>query len=180
MSHNLFEPKPYEKIAYQGRRHYLTFVPYVILTLGFIFIPPILYAMAKYFFPNFSLEATGMLILTMVISTYYLFTCFFFYSCFIDFYLDILIITNDRLIHIEQESLFARTVSEMDLCKLQDVTSEVNGILPSIFHYGTILIQSAGATDKFVLYNVPNPNHLRTIIMDMANEDQKGHLPHSI
>ncbi len=180
MSHPIFEPKPYEKIAYQGRRHYLTFIPYVFLTAIFAIIPLALLAMSRYFFPDFSLEATGKIFLNLVTSIYYLFTCFFFYSCFIDFYLDILIITNDRLIHIEQESLFARTVSEMDLRKLQDVTSEVTGILPSIFHFGTITIQSAGATDKFILRNVPNPNELRCIIMDMANEDQKGHPPAAV
>ncbi len=166
-------PKAAEKIAYQGRRHLFSFFPILLITLFCGSLPLIFIFLSQLLFPNFALQTTGYSITVLGISLYYLALCVFFYSSFIDYYLDTLIITNDRLVHIEQKSLFSRSISEMDLTKLQDVTSEVSGFFPSLFNYGTIRIQSAGAVEEFVLKNVPHPNTVRGIIIDMSNEDQR-------
>ena len=97
------------------------------------------------------------------------------FAAFLDYYLDTWIITNDRLLNIEQEGVFARTISELDLYKIQDATSEVKGILPSLFGYGNVHIQTAGETKRFELEQVPNPHEVRKLIMDLAEEDRKYH-----
>src|SRR3989338_3096464 len=56
-------------------------------------------------------------------STYYLFTWLFVLHTFVDYYLDVWIVTNERIINIEQRGLFSRTVSEQKLYRVQDVTS---------------------------------------------------------
>ena len=63
----------------------------------------------------------------------------------------------------------------MDLYQTQDVISEVNGFFPSLFKYGDLIIQNASAVTKFQSYNVPHPDKLRSIILDLANEDRKFH-----
>ena len=44
-----------------------------------------------------------------------------------------MIITNDRMVDMEQNGLLARTVAEADLYLIQDVTSEIKGLFGSIF-----------------------------------------------
>jgi len=46
-----------------------------------------------------------------------------------DYYLDIWIVTNMRVIDMEQKSLFHRQTSTFRLDKIQDVTVEINGIV---------------------------------------------------
>jgi hypothetical protein len=107
---------------------------------------------------------------------YYLAIWEFFFTEFVSYYLDLWIITNDRLIGIEQEALFARTVAELDLYKIQDITSEVKGIFPTIFNFGNVFIQTAAEEGRFHLKNVPDPHNLRRKIMDLAEEDRKYHV----
>jgi len=80
------------------------------------------------------------------------------------------------LVDVRQISLFARTIAEVDLFQIQDVSSEVHGIFHSVFNYGDVYLQTAGPVPKFVLYNVPNPDKLRQAILELASEDKKFHL----
>jgi hypothetical protein len=78
---------------------------------------------------------------------------------------------------MEQKGLFSRVISEMDLYQVQDVTTEIKGVFPSVFNYGTLIVENASATVKFVLHKVKDPNKLREIILDLANEDRRIHGP---
>jgi uncharacterized membrane protein YdbT with pleckstrin-like domain len=82
-------------------------------------------------------------------------------------------VTNDRILNIEQQGLFSRTVSELDLINIQDVTSEVKGIIPTIFNYGTVHVQTAGEAARFVFEQVPAPERIRQRILEMVTEDKK-------
>ena len=67
------------------------------------------------------------------------------------------------------------TISEVDLYKIQDITSAIDGFIPSIFNYGNMLIQTAGAVEKFIITSVPHPEMLRQAILDLAEADRKFH-----
>ena len=106
----------------------------------------------------------------------YYFSCWvFLFAAFLDYYLDTWIITNDRFLNIEREGVFARTMSEVDLYRIQDTTSEIKGIIPSLFGYGSVYIQTAGRTKRFEMEQIPNPHKIRKLIMDLAEEDRKFH-----
>jgi uncharacterized membrane protein YdbT with pleckstrin-like domain len=62
----------------------------------------------------------------------------------IDYYLDVWIITNRRVVNVEQKGLFMREVSELHYNKIQDITTEVHGFIPTILHYGDVYVQTAG------------------------------------
>ncbi len=83
--------------------------------------------------------------------------------------------TNDRLVDIDQNSLFSRTVAEVDLYQVQDATSEVKGVFATLFNYGSVIIQTAGALPKFTLHNIPRPHNIREMILDLSAEDKKYH-----
>ncbi len=167
--------KSYEKEIFRLRRHLITFLPAFLLYVLALIIP---FGAGVYFYFTAGESFTGSIytpILILVSAVYLLSVSLFFFSYFIDFYLDILFITNDRLVDMNQSNLFARTVSEVDLYRIQDITSEVKGITQQIFNYGTITIQTAGTEPKFVAHNVPDPHGLRQKLLNLADEDRKFH-----
>ena len=171
----LIHKKSFEKILHIVRRHYITFVPIAVLFMLLILVPVGVYWLISQMFPDLLINPPNYQLLILFISLYYLSLCIFFYSYFIDFYLDIMIITNDRLVDIEQKGLFARTISEVELYQIQDVTSEVEGFFPTLFGYGNLIIQTASAIPKVTMHDIPNPHTLRQELLDLAAEDKKHH-----
>ena len=90
-------------------------------------MPAGLYFLFANIFPTLLESAVALPLLMLSASVYYLSVTLFIYSYFVTFYLDLVIITNDRMVDIEQSSLFARTIAEVDLYQIQDATSEVKG-----------------------------------------------------
>lgn len=177
--HKLFNQKGYEKIEYIIRRHWITFVPTILFLLVLTIVPAGVYwlfiqGLSKYL-QNPVYYTAGVLLA----SIYYLSVILFFYTYFVEFHLDLWFVTNDRLLDIQQKTIFARTVSEVDLYQIQDVTSEVHGIFPSIFNYGNIILQTAGPVPKFIFRNISNPHKLRREILSLAAEDKKFHEKHA-
>lgn len=167
--------KPYEHIVYKVRRHYVTLVPAILILALLLLVPLGAAWLVTTVFPRLVEISIVPPLGVLLGSLYYLSILLFFYTYFIDFYLDVLVVTNDRLIDIEQIGLFARSVSELDLYKIQDITSTVKGFFATLFNFGDISIQTAGAVEKFHVQHIPNPEGLRQAILDLAEEDRKYH-----
>lgn len=171
----IIRQKTYERIAFFLHRHWVTFVPALLLFLALVFGPIAVGYLLRASFLNWWQSSLYQPVLILAISAYFLCIFIFFYSYFVTFYLDVWIITNDRLLDIRQTSLFSRTIAEVDLYQIQDATSEVKGFWASIFNYGNIYLQTAGPVPRFVLYNVADPNRLREKILDLSAEDKRYH-----
>ena len=171
----LIRQKGYETIVKVARRDGIVFFGSMFFYAVLFLAPVILF----YLFQNYAAMIWDNYVWRPVFilgASIYYFSCWLFlFGAFLDYYLDFWVITNDRLLNIEQQGTFARTISELDLYKIQDSTSEVQGILPSLFGYGNIHIQTAGETQRFELKQIPNPHEMRKIIMDMAEEDRRYH-----
>jgi len=99
-----------------------------------------------------------------------MFIWIFFFLIWIDYYFDVWIITNLRIVNIEQKGLFNRSVSEMDFGRIQDVTAEVIGIIPTFFNYGDVFIQTAAETERFLFRQVPDPYHIKDVLMQLQKQ----------
>ncbi|MBU0597020.1 PH domain-containing protein [Patescibacteria group bacterium] len=171
----LIKQKSYEKIEHVLRRHPITFIPYVFLFLLIISLPVGVYFMVSAIFPIF-LDREGTYVLAILLaSAYYLVSYVLFYTQFVEYYLDMWIVTNDRIVDIEQLGLFARSVSELDLFRIQDVTTDVHGFFSTIFHYGDVTVKTASSNVGIVFRNVPNPNKVREDLIRLSHEDRKYH-----
>ncbi len=176
---NIIKQKSYEKIVLICRRHPITFVPHVLFALLLLVAPFGLYWLVSNSGLGSMFQTTnGYIVVVLSASIYYLSSYLFFYTHFVTFHLDLWIVTNDRLLDMEQKSLFYRTVSEVDLYQIQDASSEVHGVFASLFHYGNIKLQTAGPMPKFTFKNVSHPDQLREQILQLAAEDKKFHEKH--
>jgi len=171
----LIHQKGYEKIERVMRRDKIILLANLFFYFILFLIPVVLYFIFQSYLQDILIHNIWRPVLIIVTSIYYFSTWIFFFAAFLDYYLDTWIITNDRLLNVEQEGVFARTMAELDLYKIQDATSDSRGILPYLFGYGNVHIQTAGQAKKFELEQVPTPHEVRKLIMDLAEEDRKFH-----
>lgn len=167
--------KSYEKIIYKVRKDTVILVPTVFTFLILLIVPFGAFFLLNEIFPGFLDKQPLYLLSVLSFSSYYLLVGLIYYTNFINYYLDILVLTNDRLLHIEQKGIFARKISEVDLYRIQDITSTVDGVFQSFFNFGDLLVQTAGATEQFIIRNVPDPETLRHKILLLVEEDRKFH-----
>ena len=174
---SLIHQKSYEKINYILRRHPLTFLPQIGLFLILLSMPIFIYFIITSGFPTL-LNSDKLYTATIIAaSIYYLSVYLFFFMHFIDYYLDIWIVTNDRIVDVEQFGLFSRTISELDLFRIQDVTTDVHGFFPTFFNYGDVSVKTASQNLDIVFRSVSNPNHIRQQLLHLADTDRKYHYP---
>jgi hypothetical protein len=114
-------------------------------------------------------------IIVLVASMYVLGVWLFGFLEFTDYYLDVWIVTNERIINIEQKGLFTRVASELHLSAVQDVTSEVKGVLHTLLDYGHVHIQTAGERTRFIFKDIPKPEKVKEEIIRFVDEDKKKH-----
>jgi len=171
--HTVPGQRPDEKIHLFLRRHWLSFLPAMLSTFVMLLIP---------IFVFIGLKISGIslgefkVITTLGASCYLLFVLAFFIAAFIDYYLDISIVTDKRIIDIDQRGLFNRAVSEQSLIRVQDATARKRGIFQTFFRYGDVLVQTAGEAPNFEFECVPRPYEAAQKIMELHHDIlAKGH-----
>lgn len=153
-----------ETVLLKRRRHWYviagqsTGLVVGFLTPVFLFIAALAHETAQ----SFVQEFLGVILLGLGAWLLVLWTVFF--VLWTNYYLDILLVTNLRIIDIEQHGLFARDIAEVSLGNVQDIKVEVLGVLPSLLNFGTIHIQTAGEAKEVVVHNVPKPHEVRKTI----------------
>jgi len=172
-SHSHFpNQKEGEEVLMFIRRHWISAVKIIAAAVFFSIIPVLFYFLINNYTDYLSGEVFTALG-TLFISAYYLFIILYAFGLFIDYYLDVWIVTNQRIINIEQKGLFARVVSEKELERMQDITSEIKGFWATILHYGDVHIQTAGELERFVFKNIPNADEISRKISNLVNEKNK-------
>ncbi len=174
---HLIKQKSYEKVEYVLRRHPITFLPKILLFLLLISTIPIVYFIFQSLFPTLFFNEIFFTCSVLFASIYYLGILLFFYEQFIIFYLDMWVVTNDRIVDVEQLGLFSRTISELDLFRIQDVTTDVHGLFATVFNYGTVTVKTASNNVHIVFKNIYRPNKIREDLIQFSHIDRKFHYP---
>lgn len=82
-----------------------------------------------------------------------------------NYYLDVWIITDRRIIYVDQRSFFNRNVSMFRLERLQDIEIKTVGILQTFLNYGSLSAQTAGHFESnFKSSGLPDPRGLQATI----------------
>ena len=80
------------------------------------------------------------------------------------------VVTNERLVDISQNGLFSKKVSTLSLAKIQDVSAKVNGPWQTLFQFGTVIVQTAGERENFVLDFLPAPYQTEQYILEVHRQ----------
>jgi hypothetical protein len=150
-------------------RHWFDILTQMLLVLAMIIILILSAVYLPILFPNIVLLSGGNLFIFFEVS-WAMFTWILFFILWIDYYFDVWIVTNKRVVNIDQKGLFVRNVSELELENIQDITTEVRGVIPTFFNYGDVFIQTAAEKERFIFHSVPNPYGVKDLIMNLQEK----------
>lgn len=74
------------------------------------------------------------------------------------------IITGARIIDSDQRGVFHRRISEAPFERVEDITIEIRGVISTIFHLGTVRVQTASAQALLELRMVPRPELVHELL----------------
>lgn len=162
----MFKPKENEIVVLTLHRHWFVIANKLTLISVMLLIPiiaiPIIIAYAPDIFISLAMFAVSLYILIVLLIAFII---------WVDYYLDMWIVTSERIIDIEQRGLFSREISEFMLSRIQDVTVEIPSFFATVLKFGNIIIQTAG--DKpFIARDIPNVGEAKDIILEYARKSR--------
>ncbi|MDO8435574.1 MAG: PH domain-containing protein [bacterium] len=171
-----FVAEPGEDIIMVVRHHWWIVTVAGIKAGMLVFLPPLLFWLDSLFiFRVFgAFESNfGHAILVLGLSTYYLYLLLYFFNSWIDHHLDLWIITNRRVIDVDQRGILSRVVSVHRIERIQDMAVETNGVLPNLLKYGNLHIQTAGEQRRFIFENVPHPQEVLATLNGLIAKSER-------
>jgi len=157
---DVLQIKDSEDVKEIVRRHWTTLIPPLLLAFILIVIP---------FFLMFPLFAWGILGVGLFLAAVLIGIVVAIRS-FILWDADVLIITSLRLVDVDQRGVFTRIVSEAPLASIQDVSWKRHGMLETLFHTGTIKIQTAGGQAVIEARKISGPERLAEMVNDLRHK----------
>ncbi|MFC1612453.1 PH domain-containing protein [Patescibacteria group bacterium] len=117
-------------------------------------------------FPLFSWGKWGMALFFVLLFGAILFALY----QFINWYFNCGIITNQRVIDIDQTGLTDRVVSEVPYYKIDDVSYNIKGVRQSLFRYGNVVIAIRGYRSSVTLRNIHRPWLVQELILEVERQ----------
>lgn len=77
------------------------------------------------------------------------------------------IVTDRRIIDVDQRGFFDRVVSEVGFERITDVAYRMRGLAGHVFRYGTVTVRTQGAGANLELSHIPHPENVHELIAGM-------------
>ncbi len=169
-----------EKIILQVRKHWFILFAETLFLVFLLLLPVIVIIGISLLKTSGFIEIAGneTFLYIILTSLWLIFVWVTFFVIWTDYYLDILIVTDKRIIDIEQKGLFSREVSTFRLDRIQDITTEVHGLIATLIDFGNVHIQTAGEKREFIAKGIPEPAKVKKQILDVYNEVMKKNQHH--
>lgn len=166
--YKLPHPMPNEKVIRIIHRDVFIALKRVGLFVLLLALPAIVLLMINDILPSADDFGIVTIIMLLSLSVYLLFIWLLFFFSIIDYFLDIWIITDKRIIDIQQNGFFSRAISEQMVAKIQDISSDTHGFWPTVWKYGNLTVQTAAQTNKFYFEEISNPEEVRDLLIRLA------------
>ncbi|OGY50947.1 MAG: hypothetical protein A2951_01060 [Candidatus Buchananbacteria bacterium RIFCSPLOWO2_01_FULL_56_15] len=129
---------------------------------------PTLIIIAVFFmlFPLFAQGTVGIIIFAAMVTAGTLWLV----RAFIVWYYRTLTITTKRIIDVDQQKLFNKTVSEVPLEKIQDVFYRVRGLGQTISRVGNVYLVLDDQKTRIEALNVSQPQKIQQLILKLRSE----------
>ncbi len=162
---NLIDLDKDERTLMEVRRHPIVFYARLVILVVLFFIPLFLSPFLVILIDRATSGTVGALIFGFLFTLWCLALWVAFFYQWTDYYLDVWVITNKRVFDIDQKGFFKREISVCRIEQLQDVSISVNGLMATLFKFGTIHIHTAGESHDFVIRDARNPMSVKNVIM---------------
>lgn len=87
--------------------------------------------------------------------------------------LNVALLTNKRIIDMDQPRLFERHVSECPLAHIQEIRYNTKGLWRTLFVVGTVVIDAGSGRGRIELVDIPKPQAVKELIMNAQYQHTK-------
>lgn len=156
-----------EKILLLLRQHPITNFHWILLSVVMLITPFVLLP----FFPPFVLLPAAFKFVLMLF--WLLFTFGFVLERFLVWFYNCFLITDERVIDIDFFSLVFKHSSYAQIDKIQDVDTQVGGVVYSLLDVGDVIVQTASEIPQFEINKVPHPSQVAKLLNELIYEEEQ-------
>jgi uncharacterized protein YfeS len=119
----------------------------------------------------FSSVMPQLLTFSLVAAVFVLFALVYAYD-FMMYYLDTLVLTNQRIVHLDWISPFRYQETQAMLDDIQNIESKENGFLSSIklFDFGEFLVETASTKTVITFNEAPDPEGIKFFVTNLSRK----------
>jgi len=162
ISNHTFEgKKSYETVVVFLYRHWFVIVAKLFAYVLLLLLPFVVWIFMDPYLNNLGLDIVFQFFVSVYVFIWWL---SLFYALTM-YFLDTWIVTDHRVLDNKQHGFFSRSVSELHLSRIQDISVKIVGPIATFLDFGDLEIQTAGTEPKFFFKNIPHPNKVRNEIM---------------
>jgi hypothetical protein len=167
---NLTEKFEQEELLLFLRKHFITNFPWLFIAFLASLVPILILITFTFGIVSITLFPVRFSIIITIFYYFFIFSGYMF-VCFITWFYNISIVTNERVVDIEFSSLVFEHVAATKLSQLEDVSYAQIGIVRSVFDYGDVNLQTAGTLPEFEFLAVPHPEKIIKIINNLIGKE---------
>jgi uncharacterized membrane protein YdbT with pleckstrin-like domain len=90
-------------------------------------------------------------------------------------YWNVFIVTDQRVVDVDQRGFFRRSVSEAGYDKIQDASYSVNGVWRSLLDFGTVRLETAGGGSALEITDVQDPKGVHHLVTETIGRHRERH-----
>ncbi len=154
-----------EQVLLLLRQHPITQLKWIIVGIVLVFLPFFFSRIGFFSFLPAQYQFIGLIGWYMMVTGYTL-------EAFLNWFYNVYIVTDERIIDVDFNSLLHKNVASAKLDKIEDVTATTAGALGAIFDYGNVMIQTAGSITEFDFLSVPHPSRVTAFLNEMLLEEE--------
>ena len=144
---------------------YQLLVPFVIASIPALIVPFLPYERL----PDWWQDPINLLLISM--AGFVIGLVLFFYQ-WMGWYFSVYIVTTTRLRQVTQSGLFAKSVIDLGLTKIQNISYTIEGFTAAAFGFGTIVVQTY--VGDLVLDKIHNPGAIYNRLQDAVRAAHEG------
>lgn len=155
-----------EKIVLFLRRHPITNIPWILISILMFVAPMVLseFPILSFLPDNFQFIA---------VLSWYLVAIAYTFESFLDWFFSVYIITDERVFDVDFVNLIYREITEANVDQIQEVTTKMGGVVRTLFNYGDVYIPTASEIPNIEFEAVPNPDQVAKILRELRVEEEQ-------
>lgn len=148
-----------EKIGLIARRHPITLVPGLLTSMALIVIP------FFFIFPlfRFGMPGVGVFLISVLTGIVAALRSFLLWDS------NVLIVTNRRIVDVDQKGVFSRFVTEAALDSVSDVAWKRHGVLETLLSIGSVSIKCSSLSRTLEIVRTSHPEKLHETINELRS-----------
>lgn len=154
-----------EKVILLLRQHPITNLGWILVSLVMLFVPA--------FWELLPSDLLPMKFWWVGVALWYILVALFVVEKFLDWYFNVYIVTDERVVDIDFYGLVYRNMSVAQLSKLEDVNFKQTGGVAAMFDYGNVFLQTAAEQREFEFLRVSKPSRVVEIIYELIQEEEE-------